>query len=174
MIIGLFPRGGHAVNLKAYGPLCLPESDTNLHATVCSPYTSRQDYLSRPIRAQLASISWTSFRKSSLSRLLRMKSSRAALRLSLLCSAYIFSWFSASSEKNEFGSQLVRSLSGDGVEYVSGDAAGPWFRASLLTGVRGRVAGRNIRDPGGASGENEFREKLLWSSVGTGVCASLE
>ena len=173
MIIGLFPRGGHAVNLEAYGPLCLPEFDTN--ATVCSPEINRQDYyLSRPRRAQLASISWTSFRKSSLSRLLRMKSSRAALRLSLLCSAYIFSWFSASSEKNEFGSQLVRSLSGDGVEYVSGDAAGPWFRESLLTGVRGRAAGRNIRDPGDASGEDEFREKLLWPSVGTGVCGSLE
>ena len=103
-----------------------------------------------------------------------MKSSRAALRLSLLCVAYFFSWLSASSEKNEFGSQLVWSRLGDGVEYVLGDAAGPWFRASLLTGVRGRVAGRNIRDPGDASGEDEFREKLLWSSVGTGVCASLE
>lgn len=54
----------------------------------CLENINWQDYhVPRPIRAQLASISSTSARKSLLSRLLRMKLSRAALRLSVLCIA---------------------------------------------------------------------------------------
>src|SRR5690242_10612455 len=128
------------------------------------------------MRAQLASMSSTSVKKSLLSRLLRMKLSSAARRASSLCIAYAFRAFPVSLETNEWSARSLWSLDTVAGELanVNGGANECPFSAPLLIGLKGRGAeGLVATGVGYDRGDDEAGEKL-WSSKMARFCPDFE